>query len=54
MLCEHCGKKLVAIGNRRKNGKSHDDWDSRKYHKKCWLVMLEYRRLEIKYKANVI
>ena len=35
--CEECGGKLVAIDNRRLNGKDHDDWDTRKYHKKCWI-----------------
>jgi hypothetical protein len=36
-LCFYCMKKLVPIGNSRINGKkSHDDWDSRIFHKKCW------------------
>lgn len=35
-LCLFCGKKLVPIGNARQNGKFHNDWDSRKLHKKCW------------------
>ena len=34
--CVGCGKPLVAIGNSRKNGKAHNDWPTRKYHKKCW------------------
>ena len=35
--CEYCDKPLVAIGTARGNGKSsHGDWDTRKYHKKCW------------------
>ena len=34
--CEYCDKPLVAIGTARGNGKrSHSDWDTRKYHKKC-------------------
>ena len=32
-----CGKPLVKIGNTRKNGANHIDWNSRKYHKKCTL-----------------
>lgn len=35
--CLKCGKTLKAIGDNRKNGKSHKDWNTRQYHKKCWL-----------------
>ncbi len=36
--CEYCGKPLKAIGTARKNGKkTHNDWDTRKLHKKCWV-----------------
>ena len=35
--CLHCGKALRPIGTSRKNGKAHDDWATRKYHKKCWV-----------------
>lgn len=35
-LCLRCNKKLVPIGNARINGKDHNDWNNRKYHKKCW------------------
>ena len=35
--CHYCYKKLVPIGTARANGKkAHDDWQGRKYHKKCW------------------
>jgi hypothetical protein len=27
---------LQPIGNRRKNGASHPDWDERRLHKQCW------------------
>ena len=38
--CERCGKALVSIGTSRKNGKRyHDDWSTRKYHKRCWKEM---------------
>lgn len=33
--CVYCDKNLRPIGNARKNGKLHNDWESRKYHKKC-------------------
>ena len=36
MYCEICNKTLVAIGNKRKNGKCHNDWDTRKMHKQCY------------------
>ena len=41
--CEHCGGYMQPIGNARKNGKSHNDWGSRKYHKKCWKEMNDAR-----------
>jgi len=38
--CEYCGKKLVPIANKRSNGTHrHNDWSTRKYHKKCWKEM---------------
>lgn len=47
MNCEYCNKKLVPIGNARKNGKYHNDWNTRKYHKKCWITVMEIKNLEI-------
>jgi len=35
VYCELCEKRLVPIGQSRKNGKDHRDWDSRRFHKKC-------------------
>ena len=35
-ICTHCHKALVSIGNERKNGKAHNDWNTRTLHKKCW------------------
>ena len=35
-ICVKCLKKLTAIGQDRKNGKSHKDWSSRELHKKCF------------------
>ena len=35
-LCTYCKKPLVAFGNARVKGKSHNDWDDRTLHKKCW------------------
>ena len=37
--CAHCGNALHAIGHARKNGKPHPDWNSRKWHKKCWVAL---------------
>ncbi len=37
-LCHCCGGKLVPIGDARINGARHRDWQSRRYHKKCWLA----------------
>jgi len=34
--CKYCNKPLRAFGKERKNGKSHDDWETREYHKKCF------------------
>jgi len=35
--CKICNKSLVPIGNSRKNGKLHADWDTRTMHKKCFV-----------------
>jgi len=45
--CSRCQKVLQAIGNSRKNGKKHDDWESRKMHKKCWLIDKKIRLFDI-------
>lgn len=39
--CQLCFKHKVPIGNSRKGGKEHNDWESRKYHKKCWKEIQE-------------
>jgi hypothetical protein len=49
MNCEFCNKKLVPIGKARKNGKFHNDWYSRKYHKKCWIKIQERKALIAKF-----
>ncbi len=46
MLCEKCGKPIKKIGTARKNGKDHDDWDTRTLHKKCWKEEQEYKALQ--------
>lgn len=47
-ICKLCKGTLRAVGNGRKNGKNHDDWKSREYHKKCWKDIRTHRRaLEI-------
>ena len=41
LCCCCCGRKLVPIGDARTNGTwRHNDWSSRRYHKKCWLAAL--------------
>ena len=35
--CIICGGTLRAIGTSRLNGKTHTDWDTRQYHKNCWI-----------------
>ena len=37
--CLECGGRLRAIGRSRSNGRAHDDWPGRKYHKKCYKEM---------------
>jgi len=38
-ICQHCYKKLVPIGHDRYHGAPHDDWATRKFHKKCWAYL---------------
>lgn len=39
-FCKRCGTKLVPIGQARSNGVDwHEDWASREYHKKCYLIL---------------
>lgn len=52
-LCLHCNKPLVAIGTNRKNGAPHGDWDTRKYHKKCWADVKYEKELKQKIQANL-
>ena len=35
------------MGNLRKNGKNHDDWESRNLHKKCWITERKIRMFDI-------
>tara|TARA_R110000868_G_scaffold230762_2_gene484019 strand:- start:779 stop:946 length:168 start_codon:yes stop_codon:yes gene_type:complete len=44
--CLLCKKTIVAIGTSRENGANHNDWNNRKYHKKCykelqWIILKE-------------
>lgn len=34
--CLFCGGTLVAVGHNRLNGKDHEDWNERLYHKACY------------------
>lgn len=36
-LCFHCGSRMPPIGSARFNGADHDDWETRAFHKKCWM-----------------
>lgn len=38
--CKYCEKKLVPIGHTRSNGKNHKDWNSRKFHKCCFKIIM--------------
>ena len=42
--CLHCNRAMVAIGNERANGGMTIEWETRKYHKKCFN---EIRRNEV-------
>ena len=46
MNCEYCNGPLVKIGKARANGKDHIDWESRRYHKKCFKELQTQRRIE--------
>ena len=46
MNCEYCDGPLVKIGKARANGKDHIDWESRRYHKKCFKELQTQRRIE--------
>ena len=46
--CKKCGNPLKSIGTARKNGKkTHNDWESRELHKKCWLEEKKYYNYNI-------
>ncbi len=40
-LCKYCNKPIQPIGFARKNGRPHEDWATRKLHKKCWKLQLD-------------
>lgn len=50
--CKECGKTLLPIGNARKNGKCHGDWDTREYHKKCFKQIINNRIFNSIYLTN--
>ena len=40
-ICEYCNKTLTKIGMQRVNcPSSYNDWTGRKYHKKCYAIMM--------------
>ena len=44
--CEWCGGILVAVGSARANGADHDDWTTRKLHKRCYKEKKEMEKRE--------
>tara|TARA_R100000734_G_scaffold17458_1_gene13784 strand:+ start:1554 stop:1826 length:273 start_codon:yes stop_codon:yes gene_type:complete len=44
--CEWCGGILVAVGSARANGADHDDWTTRKLHKRCYKEKKEEEKRE--------
>jgi hypothetical protein len=54
--CEKCKKALVAIADKRQNGKIGNDWDTRKYHKKCYKELIAEMELReyIRRKYNLV
>ena len=38
-ICYDCLKPLVKIGHARNNGANHEDWTTRRLHKKCWKAL---------------
>ena len=40
-LCLECFRPLVPIGTSRANGAWHNDWATRRYHKRCWTLIEE-------------
>ena len=38
--CQICGRYMPPVGRARRaiglEGRNHDDWPKRQYHKKCW------------------
>ena len=44
--CEWCGGILVAVGSARANGADHDDWTTRKLHKRCFKEKREIEKRE--------
>ena len=35
-LCFECFRPLVPVGTSRADGAWHDDWETRRFHKRCW------------------
>ena len=45
--CTFCDKPIrQPIGNARKNGRNHDDWEDRTMHKKCFILQQKYEEME--------
>jgi hypothetical protein len=46
-ICSYCKKVLQPIGNKRKNGKLHNDWNTRKLHKKCFKIIIHEKNIKM-------
>lgn len=52
-ICQYCNKKMRGIGRSVKNGTPrHNDWITRKYHKKCFITVQKIKKLEFKYPSD--
>ena len=44
--CLGCKTIMPSIGYMRKNGKEHDDWETREFHKCCFEVLLKEYKID--------
>ena len=40
-LCLECFRPLVPVGSSRRNGAWHNDWTTRRFHKRCWSQIVD-------------
>lgn len=44
--CIACDEPIKSFGTARKNGKDHNDWNTRLLHKKCWCELQRTQALQ--------